>query len=154
MGELEYVICIGQIHFRESVTVPGIHSILKRDNLGRRNRSQVSNRRTQGCPCNLPMNPNCNCQLSLFYLLLYVTFQSSCLAWVTQQKLRLSYSRQVRSFKSPVVLRSTDEDEVAHAHRIMWKQHARKRQAMQYRIIAAEACESMAKAMQEVRVIP
>jgi len=31
----------------------------------------------------------------------------------------------------------------------MWNQHSRKRQAMQYRIIASEACESMAAQMEE-----
>jgi hypothetical protein len=39
------------------------------------------------------------------------------------------------------------------AHKIMWNQHSRKRQAMQYRIIASEACESMAAQMEEVSKI-
>jgi hypothetical protein len=62
-----------------------------------------------------------------------------------------SSSRVIRAMTS--VSSSLDDDDsnsVAHAHRIMWKQHSRKRQAMQYRIIAAEVCEPMAKAMQEV----
>lgn len=35
------------------------------------------------------------------------------------------------------------------AHRIMYSQHSRNRQAMQYRIISAEACEEMAQRMVE-----
>jgi hypothetical protein len=65
-----------------------------------------------------------------------------------------SSSKLNRAMKS--VSSSLDDDDshsVAHAHRIMWKQHSRKRQAMQYRIIAAEVCEQMARAMQEVCAI-
>jgi hypothetical protein len=43
-----------------------------------------------------------------------------------------------------------DENDVAAAHRIVWNQHSRKRKSMQYRIIAAEDCEEMAKEMEEV----
>lgn len=35
------------------------------------------------------------------------------------------------------------------AHRIMYTQHSRRRQSMQYRIIAAEACEDLARRMEE-----
>lgn len=57
------------------------------------------------------------------------------------------------SIQLPLFSTGLDDDEtdaVAHAHRIMWKQHSRKRQSMQYRIIAAEGCEVMAKAMESV----
>lgn len=36
------------------------------------------------------------------------------------------------------------------ARQVTWKQHSSKRQAMQYRIIAAEACEDMARRMEDV----
>lgn len=51
------------------------------------------------------------------------------------------------SSSSTCVNSNASEKEVAH--RIMWNQHSRKRQSMQYRIIAAEACEPMARSMEE-----
>ena len=44
---------------------------------------------------------------------------------------------------------SSSDSEKDVAHKIMFKQHVRKRQSMQYRIIAAEACEDMAKQMEK-----
>lgn len=44
---------------------------------------------------------------------------------------------------------SSQNGDKVMAHKIMWNQHSRKRQSMQYRIIAAEACESMARRMEE-----
>ena len=39
------------------------------------------------------------------------------------------------------------------ASRIMFNQQSRKREAMRYHIIAAEACEPLARRMEEVRLI-
>jgi hypothetical protein len=40
------------------------------------------------------------------------------------------------------------------ASRIMFNQQSRKREAMRYQIIAAEACEPLARKMEEVRITP
>jgi ribose-phosphate pyrophosphokinase len=48
------------------------------------------------------------------------------------------------------VLNESGDREKEVAHRIMWNQHSRKRQSMQYRIISAEACESLARRMEQV----
>lgn len=59
---------------------------------------------------------------------------------------------QMASCPSLTVLNESEERdmEVAQAHRIMWNQHSRKRQSMQYRIISSEACETMARRMEQV----
>lgn len=56
-----------------------------------------------------------------------------------------------RRFIPTAIKASGDDDDVAAAHKIMWNQHSRKRRSMQYRIIAAEDCEEMAKEMEKVQ---
>lgn len=61
-----------------------------------------------------------------------------------------AWAQQNQSCPPKTVLsESSDDREKEVAHRIMWNQHSRKRQAMQYRIIAAEACEPLARRMEQ-----
>ena len=88
------------------------------------------------------------------FIFLVVVLLSPCFAWMTppqQQQASSSSSSSVSISKSVLKASEDTADEVAHTHRIMWKQHSRQRQSMQYRIIASEACEDMAKAMEAVR---
>ncbi|KAI2506674.1 ribose phosphate diphosphokinase [Fragilaria crotonensis] len=92
------------------------------------------------------MNPPSCIALLLLQLALALTLVSQTSAWVPLPYFHMSYKSSSSSLSSS---RGADEnDDVAHAHRIMWKQHSRKRQSMQYRIIAAEGCEAMAKSME------
>jgi hypothetical protein len=56
---------------------------------------------------------------------------------------------QQRQGRPQTALCERNDREKEVAHRIMWNQHSRKRQSMQYRIIASEACEAMARRMEE-----
>lgn len=78
--------------------------------------------------------------IKIFYLLLLCS--SSCHAWTSS----FQHGRSLSFFRLPA---AADDSKQVVAHRIMWNQHSRKRQSMQYRIIAAEACEGMAREMQE-----
>ena len=73
--------------------------------------------------------------VSLIALLL---LSSSALAWA-----------QPRQCRPQTALCESNDREKEVTYRIMWNQHSRKRQSMQYRIIAAEACEDMARRMEE-----
>jgi hypothetical protein len=60
-----------------------------------------------------------------------------------------AWAQQRHACPPLTVLNESDDREKEVAHRIMWNQHSRKRQSMQYRIIAAPACEDMARRMEQ-----
>ena len=60
-----------------------------------------------------------------------------------------AWAQQRQTCPPHTILNESEDRDKEVAHRIMWNQHSRKRQSMQYRIIAAEACEPMARRMEQ-----
>ena len=57
--------------------------------------------------------------------------------------------QQIHPTGGQLCSKSVDEKEMAHE--ILWSQHKRRRETVQYQIIASEASEDMAHRMEEVR---
>jgi len=77
-------------------------------------------------------------------LYLVLLLQSTCCALLGFH----SQSSPLRRSHRPLASSSSTSENM-DANLIMWKQHSRKRQSTQYRIIAAKECEDMARKMQE-----
>mmetsp|Transcript_13123 Transcript_13123/g.22302 ORF Transcript_13123/g.22302 Transcript_13123/m.22302 type:complete len:383 (+) Transcript_13123:401-1549(+) len=73
----------------------------------------------------------------------FVLLLCSAGALIPSSRLETTRSVEVSSLQAEKVMEDTEEV----AHRIMWNQHSRKRQSMQYRIIAEKATEPMANRM-------
>jgi len=82
-------------------------------------------------------------------LSLVILFQSNCLAFLVLHPKSPLLRRGSSPLEFKLASSSNTNENMEDVNGIMWKQHSRKRQSMQYRIIAAKECEDMGRKMQE-----
>lgn len=84
----------------------------------------------------------------------FLTYKSSAFGFSSfykhKKQMKSITSSKIRMFQQKQQQTNSNNEEKEVAHRIMWNQHSRRRQSMQYQIISAEACESMAKRMEQM----